>query len=188
MFGSCSLDNWSDLIGKAAFLPETWKEKKVAKDDKVEDMHNYNLKTVQISVTDESLIPTYAKEGDAGADLRSSIDAVIKPGQRMLVGTGVTLALEPGLVGLVHPRSGLALKYGITVLNTPGTIDSGYRGEVGVILLNTSDEPFDIRRGDRIAQLVIQSYYKVDFVNAPIDELPSSDRGEGGFGSTGVNG
>ena len=127
--------------------------------------------------------PTYAKPGDAGADLRSTQDAVIAAGQRLLLKTGVSIALPAGYVGLVHPRSGLAAKHGITVLNAPGTVDAGYRGEIMVTLLNTSDEEFVVARGDRIAQLVIQRYEHARFV--AVEELPESERGESGFGSTG---
>jgi dUTP pyrophosphatase len=99
------------------------------------------------------------------------------------VPTGIQIALPDGYVGLVHPRSGLAVKHGITVLNTPGTIDSGYRGEIQVILLNTSDQEFVFERGERIAQLVIQNYEEAKFVE--VDQLPGTERGEGGFGSSG---
>jgi len=139
-------------------------------------------KSVQVLITgDEELIPAYAKAGDAGADLRASESGSIAPGQRSLIPTGIRIALPDGYVGLVHPRSGLAVKNGVTVLNTPGTIDSGYRGKV--ILLNTSDEEFLYQRGDRIAQLVIQKYEKADFLE--VEQLPETERGEGGFGSSG---
>lgn len=128
--------------------------------------------------------PVYAKPGDAGADLRSTEDAVLKAGMRLLVRTGVSIALPDGYVGLVHPRSGLAAKHGITVLNAPGTVDAGYRGEIMVTLLNTSDQDFAITRGDRIAQLVIQKFEKAQFLQ--VDELPGSERGETGFGSSGT--
>lgn len=127
--------------------------------------------------------PSYAKPGDAGADLRSTIDAVLAPGERLLVPTGVAIALPPGFVGLVHPRSGLALKNGITVLNTPGTIDSGYRGEIKVTLFNSSKEIFSINRGDRIAQLLIQRIERANFV--AVASLPDTERGSAGFGSSG---
>jgi dUTP pyrophosphatase len=129
--------------------------------------------------------PVYAKPGDAGADLRSTKDATIGAGERMLLPTGVSIALPAGYVGLVHPRSGLAAKHGITVLNAPGTVDAGYRGEILVTLLNTSAEPFVVARGDRIAQLVIQQYEHAKFV--AVTELPESERGETGFGSSGRN-
>lgn len=127
--------------------------------------------------------PSYAQPGDAGADLRSTIDIRIPAGQRELVPTGVSIALPNGFVGLVHPRSGLALKSGITVLNTPGTIDAGYRGEIRVTLFNSSAEDFSISAGDRIAQLVIQRVERAKFIS--VDSLPQSDRGTAGFGSSG---
>ena len=127
--------------------------------------------------------PRYAKAGDAGADLRSTKKIAIGPGARELVPTGVSIALPAGFVGLVHPRSGLALKHGITVLNSPGTIDAGYRGEIMVTLFNSSTENFEIEVGDRIAQLLIQSVEQANFI--AVDQLPDSDRGQAGFGSTG---
>ncbi|MEX3610132.1 dUTP diphosphatase [Rothia sp. LK2588] len=142
--------------------------------------------TVQLKMLDPEMpVPAYAQEGDAGADLRSTVDLQLAPGERALVPTGVALALPAGYVGLVHPRSGLAARHGITVVNAPGTVDSGYRGEIKVCLLNTDTEtPFNISRGDRIAQLVIQRYATADFVLT--DELSESTRGAGGFGSTGT--
>lgn len=129
--------------------------------------------------------PVYAKPGDAGADLRSTVDALIPAGERALLPTGVSIALPAGYVGLVHPRSGLAAKHGITVLNAPGTVDAGYRGEILVTLLNTSRDDFAVSRGDRIAQLVIQQFEHAKFV--AVTELPGSERGETGFGSSGKN-
>jgi len=151
-----------------------------------EFLRSYDLMSIHVSVEHEDLMPEYANEGDAGADLRSRIDATIEPGERMLIPTGVTLVLHDGLVGLIHPRSGLALKHGITVLNAPGTIDSGYRGEIKVLLYNSSKEPFKITTYDRIAQLVIQPYVHASFVliNTPTGV---TSRGEDGFGSTGIN-
>jgi dUTP pyrophosphatase len=140
--------------------------------------------SLQVLITgDTSLLPSYAKAGDAGADLRASEGGSIKAGGRALVPTGISIALPDGYVALVHPRSGLAAKHGITVLNTPGTIDSGYRGEIKVILLNTSDDEFVFERGERIAQLVIQRYEKAEFVF--VNQLPQTERGDGGFGSSG---
>jgi len=139
---------------------------------------------IQITATSPDFMPSYAKHGDAGADLKSAIDYVLLPGERFLIPTGVSIALPDNYVGLVHPRSGLAVRNGVTVLNTPGTVDSGYRGEIKVILYNAGDADFVIRRGDRIAQLVIQEFVSADF--ELVEVLPSSDRGEGGFGSTGV--
>lgn len=128
--------------------------------------------------------PAYAADGDAGADLRTTVDVDLAPGERVLVPTGVAIALPPGYVGLVHPRSGLAVKHGVTVVNAPGTIDSGYRGEIKVCLLNTDrSESVRLSRGDRIAQLVIQRVEHAVFVRT--DDLPPSPRGTGGFGSTG---
>lgn len=127
--------------------------------------------------------PSYAKPGDAGADLRSTETLILEPGKRALVKTGVKIAMPDGYVGLVHPRSGLAAKHGITVLNTPGTVDAGYRGELMVTLINLSDEDFQITRGDRIAQLVFQRVERATF--HPVQELPESSRGDSGFGSTG---
>ncbi|MDS2171971.1 MULTISPECIES: dUTP diphosphatase [Actinomycetes] len=130
-------------------------------------------------------LPGYAHPGDAGADLVSAEDFTLEPGARRLVPTGVAVAIPQGWVGLVHPRSGLAVKHGITLVNTPGTIDAGYRGELKVCLLNTDrSTPVSFRRGDRIAQLVLQRVDQAEFV--PVDQLEDSDRGAGGFGSTGT--
>ncbi len=132
--------------------------------------------------------PKYATEGDAGADLVASEAVTLDPaGGRALVPTAMAIAIPAGYAGFVQPRSGLAFKHGVTCLNTPGLIDSGYRGELKVLLINTDPtEPFEIERGDRIAQLVIQRVEQADFVE--VDALPDdSDRGTGGFGSTGVS-
>jgi dUTP pyrophosphatase len=129
-------------------------------------------------------VPAYAHPGDAGADLVAAESVRLEPGGRALVGTGVRIALPEGYVAFVVPRSGLAAKHGITVVNAPGTIDAGYRGEVRVVLLNTDPaEPFTVRRGDRIAQLVVQPVAQARFLE--VAELPPTPRGEGGFGSTG---
>ncbi|ASN38970.1 MAG: dUTP diphosphatase [Paeniglutamicibacter terrestris] len=129
-------------------------------------------------------VPSYAHEGDAGADLCAREDVTLAPGERVLVPTGVSLALPLGYVGLVHPRSGLATKHGLTVVNAPGTIDAGYRGEVKVTLLNTdTTTPIVLKRGDRIAQLVIQKVERAHFIE--VSDLDDSARGAGGFGSTG---
>lgn len=136
-------------------------------------------------VAEPGFEPMYALPGDAGCDLRSRVALVIEPGARALVPTGVRIAMPAGYVGLVHPRSGLAAKHGITVLNAPGTVDSGYRGEIMVTLLNTSRETFSVNIGDRIAQLVFQSYERAEFVS--VSELPESQRAESGFGSSGVS-
>jgi dUTP pyrophosphatase len=138
---------------------------------------------VLIVCTDE-MLPHYAQAGDAGADLRSSVAVTIQAGKRLTVPTGVSLAMQDGLVGLVHPRSGLAAKHGITVLNAPGTVDAGYRGEIAVTLLNTSESDFEISIGDRIAQILFQPVLRAEFVR--VEVLPGSFRGQAGFGSTGI--
>lgn len=128
--------------------------------------------------------PVYAHPGDAGADLMTAVDVTLEPGERQTVPTGVAIALPAGYAGFVHPRSGLAARSGITVLNAPGTVDAGYRGEIRVTLLNTdANNPVHLRRGDRIAQLIVQSVSQVHFVE--VAQLPGSARGSGGFGSTG---
>ena len=130
------------------------------------------------------LTPVYAHPGDAGADLRCSHDVTLGPGRRATVATGVRIALPDGYAAFVHPRSGLAAHHGVTVLNAPGTVDAGYRGELKVTLLNTDlEEEVTFRRGDRIAQLVVQRVERVAFVS--VAELDPSVRGGGGFGSTG---
>lgn len=140
---------------------------------------------VELKVLDAGIqAPSYAQPGDAGADLRTTIDFALDPGERKLIPTGVALALPFGTVGLIHPRSGLAAKLGLTIVNAPATIDAGYRGEIFVCLLNTDrDTAIELKRGDRIAQLVIQRIEIADF--RVVEELPESVRGTGGFGSTG---
>ncbi len=129
-------------------------------------------------------LPAYAHRGDAGADLHTTVDLTLAPGERALVPTGIAMALPDGFVALVHPRSGLAARHGLSILNTPGTIDAGYRGEVKVLLINHDPQmPLTLQRGDRIAQLVIQRFERARFVED--DELPTSTRGSGGYGSTG---
>ena len=139
---------------------------------------------VPVKILDEGLPrPSYAKPGDAGLDLRSTED--IEPGQRALIGTGIALAIPQGYAGFVQPRSGLAIKQGMTLVNTPGLIDSGYRGEIRIIALNTDKEhAIAIKRGDRIAQLVIQEVPAVELVE--VEELSSSERADTGFGSSGL--
>ena len=131
-------------------------------------------------------LPAYATELSAGMDLRANIDEpiVLKPMERRLVPTGLHIALPVGYEAQVRPRSGLALKKGITVLNAPGTVDADYRGDVGVILINLSDEPFIIEDGERIAQMVIARHEHAEFI--PVDVLGETERGEGGYGHTGV--
>ena len=129
-------------------------------------------------------VPSYAHAGDAGADLHAATDVTLAPGERFLVPTGVALALPEGYVGLVHPRSGLAARHGVTVVNAPGTVDAGYRGEVLVNLVNLDPrEPFTVRRGDRIAQLVVQQVARAEFIE--VDSLEDTSRGDTGHGSSG---
>ena len=132
-------------------------------------------------------LPKYAKPGDAGIDIYSRIDIVLEPGERTLVPTGIAIALPNGFAAFVHPRSGLAMKHGLTLVNAPGTIDAAYRGEVQVILINHDPKsPISLKRGDRIAQLVIQRVESAHLVE--VENLPGTERGEGGFGSTGTAG
>ena len=142
---------------------------------------------VQVLITrlDPSVpLPVYAKGGDAGADIVSRVDVTLQPGERALVPTGISIALPDGYVALVHPRSGLAIKHGVTMVNAPGTVDAGYRGELHCILINHDPkEAITFHKGDRIAQLVIQKVERAEFVE--VEELPGSGRGAGGFGSTG---
>ena len=140
---------------------------------------------IQIIRLDPDLpLPAYAQPGDAGADLYAREDVTLAPGERRLVPTGVALALPEGHVALVHPRSGLAHRSGLSIVNAPGTIDAGYRGEIQVCLINLdASTPIVLSRGDRIAQLVIQRFETADFVE--VDALPDSARGTGGYGSTG---
>jgi dUTP pyrophosphatase len=129
-------------------------------------------------------LPSYAHPGDAGADLTTTVDVLLEPGERALVPTGISLALPVGYVGLVHPRSGLAARSGLSIVNAPGTVDAGYRGEVKVALVNLDPRvPVQLHRGDRIAQLVVQRVEHATFLE--VDELPGSVRGAGGYGSTG---
>jgi dUTP pyrophosphatase len=129
-------------------------------------------------------VPSYARAGDAGADLHCTTDVVLAPGERAVVGTGVAIALPPGYAGFVHPRSGLAARTGLSIVNAPGTVDAGYRGEILVCLINLDPrDELRLRRGDRIAQLVVQKVEHARFVE--VAELPSSERGPGGHGSTG---
>ncbi|TLM93866.1 MAG: dUTP diphosphatase [Actinobacteria bacterium] len=130
-------------------------------------------------------LPRYAHEGDAGLDLYAAEDATIDPGRRQLVGTGIAVAIPEGFAGFVQPRSGLAIRHGLSLVNTPGLIDSHYRGEIKVIAVNLDPStPIEIRRGDKIAQLVIQRVERVELEE--VDGLDQTARGEGGFGSTGV--
>ena len=129
-------------------------------------------------------LPRFAKPGDAGADLYARIDLTLAPGERALMPTGIAIALPPGFAAFIHPRSGLAIRDGLSMVNAPGTVDASYRGEIQVILVNMDrTNAISIKRGDRVAQLVIQRIESVDFV--PVSQLPGTERGSGGFGSTG---
>lgn len=129
-------------------------------------------------------LPSYAHDGDAGADLHAATDAHLEPGERVLVPTGLAIALPDGYAAFVHPRSGLALRHGLSVVNTPGTIDAGYRGEIKVLLVNHDlHEAVDVARGDRIAQLVVQRVEHAAF--REVESLDETGRGAGGYGSTG---
>jgi len=130
-------------------------------------------------------LPSYAHPGDAGADLVTTVDVTLAPGERAVVPTGIAIALPEGYVALVHPRSGLAARHGLSIVNTPGTIDAGYRGEIKVLLVNHDPvQPVTLRRGDRIAQVVFQRFERAVFTE--VDALPESVRGIGGYGSTGL--
>lgn len=145
------------------------------------------MATVQVLLTrlDPGVpLPSYARPGDAGADLVTTEDVVLEPGERVVVGTGIAIALPAGYAGFVHPRSGLAARAGLSVVNTPGTIDAGYRGEIRVCLINHDPRAaLTLTRGDRIAQLVVQRVETAEFVE--VAELDASERGAGGYGSTG---
>ena len=142
------------------------------------------MKVLITRLDDDLPLPTYAKSGDAGADVHSRIDLTIEPGERALVPTGISIAIPDGYAAFAHPRSGLAIKHGVSMVNAPGTIDAGYRGELQIILINHDlKERFIIKRGDRIAQLVFQKVERAEFIE--VEELPGSGSGTGGFGSTG---
>jgi len=139
---------------------------------------------VNIEILTEEKSPVYADNGSAGADLRSVIDYILKVGEIKLIPTGIKMAIPTGYEVQIRPRSGLALKYGITMPNSPGTIDCSYRGEIGVILQNLGNNDFEILSGDRIAQMVVSKYEVGNFIR--VDKLSETTRGEGGFGHTGV--
>jgi dUTP pyrophosphatase len=143
-----------------------------------------NPKILVQRLDEDMPVPARENPGDAGWDLRSRVDIDLAPGERAMIPTGLAIALPPGYVALIHPRSGLAARLGFTLVNAPGTIDAGYRGEISVIGLNTDRiEPVHIARGDRIAQLVVQQF--ADITWQEVTELPGSTRGSGGFGSSG---
>jgi len=142
------------------------------------------LKVLVSRVDPDAPLPSYAQEFDAGADLTTRVDAVLEPGERAILPTGIAIALPEGYAAFVHPRSGLAARCGVALVNAPGTIDAGYRGEIKVILVNLDPvTPVTLQRGDRVAQLVIQRVETASFHE--VQELPASTRGTGGFGSTG---
>lgn len=131
-------------------------------------------------------LPAYESEGSSGMDIRAYVKepVVLKPGEKKLISTGLAVSIPPGYEAQIRPRSGLAFHYGIGMVNSPGTIDSDYRGEIGIILINWGSEPFTIKRGDRIAQMIITRVYRADLVET--DDLDATSRGQGGFGHTGV--
>lgn len=145
----------------------------------------HDLDVAVVRLDPDLPLPAYAHPGDAGADLHTTIDVTLAPGERVLVPTGLALALPDGYVGLVHPRSGLAARHGLSIVNAPGTVDAGYRGEIKVLLVNLDPtEAVTLQRGDRIAQLVVQRFERARFVEVGV--LPESVRGDGGYGSTGI--
>ena len=138
---------------------------------------------VRIQKNKETKVPEYAHKGDAGVDLYSAQDYVLESSERTLISTGIKIAVPPGYEAQIRPKSGLAIKHGISVLNTPGTVDSGYRGEVMVIAVNLSNEKYHIKKGDKVAQMVFNKVEEAEFVE--VKELDKTSRNEGGFGSTG---
>ena len=146
------------------------------------------ISATRLPHNDDLALPTYATEHSAGMDLLAAVKEpkIVQPGERFLVPTGLSIALPDGYEAQIRPRSGLALKHGISLVNSPGTIDADYRGEIGIIIINHGAEPFTIERGMRIAQMVIAPYARVQF--SEVFELPTSTRGAGGFGSTGTQG
>jgi dUTP pyrophosphatase len=134
-------------------------------------------------IKENAVVPKYAHHGDAGVDLYSTEDYILKPGERTLVSTGIAIAIPPGHEAQVRPKSGLALKHGISIVNTPGTVDCEYRGEIGVIVINLGNEDFKIEKGNKIAQMVFNKIEEADFEE--VEELDDTTRGDGGFGSTG---
>ncbi|MEW6189313.1 MAG: dUTP diphosphatase [Actinomycetota bacterium] len=149
------------------------------------NQRGFDLMEVKLKQLDKDLpIPRYAHDGDAGCDLYSRIDIILEPGERALIPTGIALSIPLGYAGFIQPRSGLALKHGISILNTPGLIDSHYRGEICVILINQDTrKSFEVKRGDKIAQLIIQRIENITF--RVVSELDATGRGSGGFGSSG---
>ena len=149
-------------------------------------MERVPVKVKRLKDNDDLPLPAYETEGSSGMDIRASVKApvLVKPGEIKLIPTGLTVSIPPGYEGQIRPRSGLALKYGIGMVNTPGTIDSDYRGEIGIIVINWGQEPYTIKRGDRIAQMIISKVYRADIIG--VDSLDTTQRGDGGFGHSGV--
>ena len=148
-------------------------------------MPDHDLEVAVVRLDPDLPLPAYAHPGDAGADLQTTVDLTLAPGERGIVPTGLAIALPEGYVALVHPRSGLAARHGLSIVNTPGTVDAGYRGEIKVLLVNHDPhEAVELRRGDRIAQLVVQRFERARFTE--VEVLPGSARGDGGYGSTGT--
>lgn len=151
--------------------------------DPHDEAHDLEIAVVRLDA--DLPLPSYAHPGDAGADLHTTVDVTLAPGERALVPTGLSIALPDGYVALVHPRSGLAARHGVSIVNAPGTVDAGYRGEIKVLLINLDPvEAVTLARGDRIAQLVVQRFERARFVEVGV--LPDSSRGAGGYGSTGT--
>ncbi len=177
----------SDASGLGATSPEAFSPDRADRPTGSTSVTEAGPDVVQVSLRrlDPSLpMPAYAHPGDAGADLSSRVDVTIAPGQRVLVPTGIAIALPDGYAAFTHPRSGLAARHGVTIVNAPGTLDAGYRGEILVNLVNLDpNDPFEVRRGDRIAQLVVQRVSEAQFVE--VDWLPESSRGETGHGASG---
>lgn len=149
-------------------------------------MNRVEIKVKRLSGYEDILLPAYESNGSSGMDIRAAVthEVLLKPGEIRLVPTGLAVSVPRGYEGQIRPRSGLALKYGIGMINSPGTIDSDYRGEIGIIVINWGQRPFTIRRGDRIAQMVITRVYRAQLIE--VNDLDSTRRGEGGFGHSGI--
>ena len=149
-------------------------------------MNRVEIKVKRLSGYEDILLPAYESNGSSGMDIRAAVthEVLLKPGEIRLVPTGLAVSVPRGYEGQIRPRSGLALKYGIGMINSPGTIDSDYRGEIGIIVMNWGQRPFTIRRGDRIAQMVITRVYRAQLIE--VNDLDSTRRGEGGFGHSGI--
>jgi len=151
-----------------------------------ERLDRLTVKIKRLEDSDDMQLPSYGSEGSSGMDIRASVKepVVLKPGEIRLIPTGLAVSIPSGYEGQIRPRSGLALKYGIGIVNSPGTIDSDYRGEIHIIIINWGEQPFTIRRGDRIAQMVVAKVFRADIIE--VDELDYTQRGVGGFGHSGI--